>query len=78
VHKGSASTGGAASTANLYYDTRNTIAVCERYAPLPPGLRALRRAVIVGSHLAQRPAGMRAVLEGWRDARAGRLGQRSR
>jgi len=78
VHKGSASTGGAASTANLYYDTRNTIVVCERYAALPRGLRALRRAVIVGAHIAQRPTGMHAVLEGWRDARAGRLGQRSR
>ena len=75
VHKGSASTGGGASTANLYYDTRNTIVVCERHAPLPPGLRALRRGVIVAAHVAQR-RGWRAVVEGWRDARGGRLGQR--
>ncbi len=82
-HKGSASTGGSASTANLYYDTRNTIVVSERNRPLPPGLRALRRGVVVGAHLVQtarhpaRGEAVRAVLAGWRDARAGRLGQRS-
>jgi GT2 family glycosyltransferase len=81
-HRGSASTGGSASTANLYYDTRNTIAVCERHRPLPRGLTALRRGVVVGAHLAQaaahprRSEAMRAVLEGWRDARRGRLGRR--
>jgi GT2 family glycosyltransferase len=82
-HKGSASTGGAASTSNLYYDTRNTIVVAERHRSLPPGLRALRRGVIVGAHLVQagrhvtNGEAVRAVLGGWRDARAGRLGQRS-
>jgi GT2 family glycosyltransferase len=82
-HKGSASTGGGASTTNMYYSTRNTIAVVERLRPLPPGRRALRRGVVVGTHLAQaathpaRGAAARAVIEGWRDARAGRLGQRS-
>jgi GT2 family glycosyltransferase len=82
-HKGSAATGGSTSTHNLYYDTRNTIVVTERHAPLPPGLRALRRGVIVAAHLVQaamqpsRAAALGAVLEGWRDARAGRLGQRS-
>lgn len=82
LHKGSAATGGRASTTNLYYDTRNTIVVSERHAPLPGGLRALRRGVVVGAHLAQsvshpsRIAAVRAVLAGWRDARAGRLGQR--
>ncbi len=82
-HRGSASTGGAASTTNLYYDTRNTIAVFERHRPLPRGLTSLRRAVVVGSHLAQtvahpsRRAAAAAVVAGWRDARAGRLGQRS-
>jgi GT2 family glycosyltransferase len=82
-HKGSASTGGSASTHNLYYDTRNTIAVAERNRPLPSGLRALRRVVVVAVHLLQaaahptRRAATRAVLEGWRDARAGRTGQRS-
>jgi GT2 family glycosyltransferase len=82
-HKGSASTGGGASTTNLYYDTRNTIVVAERDRPLPPGLRALRRGVVVGAHLVQtarhpaRGEAVRAVLSGWRDARTGRLGQRS-
>jgi hypothetical protein len=82
-HKGSAATGGRSSTTNLYYDTRNTIAVAERHAPLPRGARALRRGVIVGAHVVQavshpsRLAATRAVLAGWRDARAGRLGQRS-
>ncbi|HZT91810.1 MAG TPA: glycosyltransferase family 2 protein [Gaiellaceae bacterium] len=82
-HKGSAASGGAASTTNLYYDTRNTIAVAERYAPLPPGLRAARRAVVVGAHLAQaanhprRGDALRAVVAGWRDARRGRLGRRA-
>lgn len=82
-HKGSGSTGGRASTTNLYYSTRNTIVVSERHARLPRGLRALRRGVVVGAHLAQaathasRGDAARAVLAGWRDARAGRLGQRS-
>jgi GT2 family glycosyltransferase len=82
-HKGSAATGGRASTTNLYYDTRNTIVVAERHAPLPRGLRSLRRGVVVGAHIAQslthpsRLAAMSAVVAGWRDARAGRLGQRS-
>jgi GT2 family glycosyltransferase len=82
-HKGSGATGGRASTANLYYDTRNTIAVCERHRPLPPGARSLRRAAVVAAHLAQaashpdRRAAAAAVLAGWRDARAGRLRQRS-
>jgi len=82
-HKGSAASGGSASTTNLYYDTRNTIVVSERHAPLPRGARALRRGVVVAAHLAQaarhprRGAAARAVFAGWRDARAGRLGQRS-
>jgi GT2 family glycosyltransferase len=80
-HAGSASTGGAASTANLYYATRNTLAVAERHRPLPPGLRGVRRAVVVGTHLlraGRRRAGLAAVLEGWRDFRRGALGMRPR
>ena len=82
-HKGTTASGGRASTTNLYYDTRNSIVVAERYSPLPLGLGGLRRGVVVGAHLAQslrhptRSAAVRAVLAGWRDARAGRLGQRS-
>jgi GT2 family glycosyltransferase len=81
-HRGSASTGGTASTANLYYDTRNTIVVCERHRPLPRGLTALRRGIAVGAHLVQaarhprRGEAARAVLQGRRDARRGRLGRR--
>jgi len=81
-HKGSASTGGGASTTNLYYDTRNTIVVYERHRPLPRGVRGLRRGVIVGAHLVQaalhpaRRKAMAAVIDGWRDARRGRLGKR--
>jgi GT2 family glycosyltransferase len=82
-HKGSAASGGRTSTTNLYYDTRNTIAVSERHAPLPPVLHTFRRAVVVGAHLVQalahpaRASAVRAVLAGWRDARAGRSGQRN-
>jgi GT2 family glycosyltransferase len=81
-HKGSASTGGVASTANLYYDTRNTLAVCERHEPLPRGVRALRRGVVVGAHLLRalqnpnRGAAVRAVVSGWRDFRRGKMGPR--
>ncbi|MDQ3670477.1 MAG: glycosyltransferase family 2 protein [Actinomycetota bacterium] len=82
-HRGSASTGGTRSTANLYYSARNTLAVVERHRPLPRGLRGLRRGVVVGTHLAQalahprRRAALRAVREGWRDYRAGRLGPKA-
>ena len=82
-HKGSAASGGRSSTTNLYYDTRNTIVVLEKHARLPRGLTALRRGVVVGAHAAQtvthpaRRDALRAVFDGWRDARAGRLGQRS-
>ncbi|MBA3843492.1 MAG: glycosyltransferase family 2 protein [Actinobacteria bacterium] len=81
-HKGSTASGGTASTTNLFYSARNTILVSERHAPLPPGLTALRRGVVVGAHLLQslahpaRRAAGRAVIEGWRAARAGRSGPR--
>ena len=52
-HKGSAASGGRASTTNLFYSVRNTIAVSERYAPLPLGCARLRRSVVVGAHLVQ-------------------------
>jgi GT2 family glycosyltransferase len=82
LHRGSASTGGGASTAKLYYSTRNTILVAERARPLPRGVRALRRGVVVATHLAlawshpRRREAAGAVIEGWRDARAGRGGPR--
>jgi GT2 family glycosyltransferase len=81
-HAGSLSTGGRASTSNLYYGVRNTMLVCERYRPLPAGLRGLRRLAIVSAHLVlamrhpTRASAARAVLAGWRDLRSGRSGER--
>jgi GT2 family glycosyltransferase len=80
-HRGSGSTGGAASTTNLYYATRNTLVVAERARPLPPGLRSVRRGIVVGTHLlraGRRAEARAAVLEGWRDFRRGALGMRPR
>ena len=83
-HALSASTGGEiGSTHTMYYGTRNTIVVCERHLPLRRTGRELRRAAIVGSFLARAllvqrsAAAARAVLEGYADARAGRLGPRA-
>ena len=81
-HRVAGSTGGEASTHNLYYGTRNTIVVCERHRPLPAPLAALRRAVVRATFVAHalgrpnRRAALRAVRDGHRDARAGRLGER--
>ena len=81
-HKVSASSGGESSPAALYYDLRNTIVVCERYAPLGRIGTARRRFVLVASHAAQallagrRREALSATWAGWRDARAGRLGRK--
>jgi GT2 family glycosyltransferase len=82
-HALAGSTGGAAaSTTTMYYGTRNTIVVCERHLPLGRRGTLLRRAAIVGAFaaravLVQRsPAAVRATLQGFADARAGRLGKR--
>jgi GT2 family glycosyltransferase len=81
-HGVAASTGGVASTHNLYYGTRNNIVVCERHRPLAAPLAALRRGVVratFAAHALGRPdrrAALAAVREGYRDARAGRLGER--
>lgn len=82
-HALSASTGGsAASTHTVYYGARNTLVVAERHAPLGPVGTRLRRASILATFLAhaalvlRRPAAARAVVDGYRDARAGRLGPR--
>jgi GT2 family glycosyltransferase len=81
-HRVSVATGGESSPAVAYYEIRNTLAVCDRYAP-PRGLRAMRRrAVVLAVHIthtrrSRTPmANMRAVLEGWRDYHDGRLGPR--
>jgi hypothetical protein len=82
-HKVAGSSGGeSASVTSMYYGARNTIVVSERHRPLPPGLRELRQLVVVGSFAALAAIGdakgpmLRAVLDGARDARRGRLGQR--
>lgn len=81
-HRVAGSTGGASSTHNLYYGTRNTIVVCERHRPLIAPLAWVRRAIVLSTfaaHALSRPnrrAALAAVREGYRDARAGRLGER--
>ena len=83
-HRVSASTGGErASTHALYYGVRNTIAVSERHLPMPRPLRELRRWLILAVFLFQafalserrRPFAA-AVRDGYRDALAGRFGER--
>ena len=82
-HHVSAAGGGEGSPLTLYYGVRNTLVVCERYAPLGPVGTWRRRLVLLGAHLVQalrsprRTAGVRAVLSGFRDALRGRLGPRS-
>jgi GT2 family glycosyltransferase len=82
-HRVSASTGGAASsTHTLYYGVRNTVTVLERRRPLGSAAGALRRAAILATFSAHaltranRREALRAVREGFADARSGRLGIR--
>jgi GT2 family glycosyltransferase len=81
-HKISAGSGGEHSPTIAYYATRNTLAVSERHAPLS-GVRARRRrllgvaAQLAHTRRARHPIlNARAVLEGWRDFRHGRMGPR--
>jgi GT2 family glycosyltransferase len=82
VHRVSASAGGESSPATLYYGLRNTMTVCERHAPLGRLASRRRRLAMLSAHVTQallaprRLEGLRAVRDGWRDARAGRLGPR--
>lgn len=82
-HRVSGSTGGAeASTYPLYYGTRNTIVVLERLRPLGRVGNLLRRLSVLATFAlhalsrAGRRRALRAVLDGYRDAAAGRLGER--
>ncbi len=82
-HSVSASTGGeAASTHTLYYGVRNTVTVLERRRPLGSLGRGMRRGAILATFTlhaltrADRRAALRAVRDGYADARAGRLGLR--
>jgi GT2 family glycosyltransferase len=81
-HRVSVATGGEHSPAIAYYATRNTLAVSARHAPLG-GVAAVRRDLaIVLVALAHSRRGRRplrnvlSAIEGWRDYRAGRLGER--
>jgi len=82
-HRVSASTGGeAASTHTLYYGARNTVTVLERRRPLGSVGTALRRVAILTLFFlhaltrSNRHEALRAVREGFDDARGGRLGPR--
>jgi GT2 family glycosyltransferase len=81
-HKVSAASGGESSPTALYYDVRNALVVAERHAPLGTAGTWRRRLTVVGAHLVQaaraprRRESLAAVWQGWRDFRAGRLGQR--
>ena len=78
VTTAAASTGGLVSPSALYYNARNTLAVCERHRPLPPGAASAaarrRRGDAPRCRLAADRRRGRAVIEGWRDYRAGRMG----
>ena len=78
-HRVSAAAGGAGSPTPAYYETRNMLAVVERFRPLPRGLTGVRRALVVAPRVLLallRPASARAALRGWRDYRRGRMGRR--
>lgn len=78
-HRVSSAAGGAGSPITSYYETRNMLAVVERYRPLPSGVSGLRRALVVSPRAvlaARRPASAWAVLRGWRDYKRGRMGRR--
>jgi GT2 family glycosyltransferase len=83
-HSVSASTGGeATSTHTLYYGVRNTVVVLERRRPLGTVGDALRRLSILAAFTlhaltrSNRREALRAVREGFGDARSQRLGPRS-
>jgi GT2 family glycosyltransferase len=81
-HRVSVAAGGEFAPATAYYEMRNTLAVCDRYAPLRGVSEARRRATLLTVHIVharrgRRPSdNVRAVIEGWRDFRGGRLGPR--
>jgi hypothetical protein len=81
-HRVSASTGGSSSPDSLYYALRNGLAVAERAAPLGRLGTARRRVEAAAAFAVQalrspsRRRGLRAVVDGLRDAARGRLGPR--
>jgi GT2 family glycosyltransferase len=81
-HRVSASSGGEHSSTIAYYDTRNHLVICGRHAPLNCRSALRRELGILAVHLAgarrarRRFAYVRAVVQGWRDGRQGRMGPR--
>ena len=82
-HRVSAASGGASSPDTVYYALRNGLVVAERHAPLGRLGTARRRAAAAAAFAVQalrsgaRRAGLRAVLDGLRDASRRRLGPRA-
>jgi GT2 family glycosyltransferase len=81
-HHVSVASGGERAPDTAYYEMRNTLVVCARHAPQRWPARMRRELGMLFVHLlharlAPRPlANVRAVIDGWRDYRAGRLGPR--
>jgi GT2 family glycosyltransferase len=79
-HRVAMTSGGERAPVTAYYEMRNTLVVSSRHAPLRGPARLWREFGSLAVHLtharlASRPiANARAVLAGWRDFRAGRLG----
>jgi GT2 family glycosyltransferase len=82
-HRVAMTTGGERAPTTAYYEMRNTLWVCAQHAPLRGPARLRRELGCLAVHLlharlAPRPvANARAVIAGWRDFRAGRLGPRT-
>ena len=81
-HKISVTSGGENSPTTLYYGLRNTLEVCERWAPLGVAGTWRRRLLLLAAHAGQaalsqrKREGLRAVADGWHDFRRRRFGQR--
>ena len=82
AHRVAMASGGERAPMTAYYEMRNTLEVCSRHAPLRLPARLWRELGSLTVHLlharlsSQPIANARAVTEGWRDFRAGRLGRR--
>ena len=80
AHRVAMSTGGERASVTAYYEMRNVLEVSARHAPLRGPARVWREYGSLAVHLmharlAPQPlANARAVIAGWRDYRAGRLG----
>jgi GT2 family glycosyltransferase len=81
-HRVSAAGGGKGNVNSHYYETRNTLVVCSRHAPLSRPRAALREAECVFTHLVhvrsspQPLRAARAVLQAWSDYHGARMGPR--